>query len=55
MEGMKEGMEKGLEKGKAEGIETNKRDNARNLKQLGVSLDIISQATGLTLEEIEAL
>ena len=29
--------------------------NARNLKKLGVAIDIISQATGLSKEEIEKL
>lgn len=54
--GMAEGLEKGLEKGLALGIEQGTRkttfDNARNLKQLGVSVEIIAQATGLTEEEI---
>ena len=50
-EGRAEGMEKGLEKGR---METN-IENARNLKKLGVAIDIISQATGLSKKDIEAL
>ena len=50
-EGMKEGREKGMKEGKKEG----KLEDAQNLKRLGVSLDIISQATGLSLEDIENL
>ena len=51
MEGYAEGHEKGLEKGRIE----ERLENARNLKNLGVSLDIIAQATGLPLEEISGL
>ncbi len=32
-----------------------KLEDATNLKKLGVALDIISKATGLSLEEIEKL
>ena len=50
-EGRAEGMEEGLEKGR---METN-IENARNLKKLGVAIDIISQATGLSKKDIEIL
>lgn len=50
-EGHAEGMEEGLEKGR---METN-IENARNLKKLGVAIDIISQATGLSKKDIEIL
>ena len=50
-EGRAEGMEEGLEKGR---METN-IENARNLKKLGVAIDIISQATGLSKKDIETL
>ena len=42
-------------KGREEGREEEKLENARNLKQLGVSTEIIMQATGLSSEEIEGL
>ena len=62
-EGREEGIAKGREEGRAEGRaegrtegEQNERiKNARNLKQLGVSTEIISQATGLTPEEVARL
>ena len=53
--GMKKGMEKGLEKGIAQGLEKGKIETARNLKQLGVSIDVIVQATGLSEEEVQQL
>lgn len=42
---------KGFEKGRAEGVIV----TARNLKQLGVPLEAIVQATGLPLAEVEML
>ena len=53
--GMKKGMEKGLEKGIEQGLEKGKIETARNFKRLGVSTDIIMQATGLSEEEIQQL
>ena len=53
--GLERGMKKGLEKGIAQGLEKGKIETARNLKQLGVSTDIIMQATGLSEEEIQQL
>ena len=54
-EGMKEGREEGMKEGKKEGQKEGKLEDAQNLKRLGVSLDIISQATGLSLGDIENL
>ena len=54
-EGHKEGWNLGLEVGKTEGERNTNLKNAYNLKQLGVSIDIIAQATGLTEEEIKQL
>lgn len=42
-------------KGRDQGREAERRDNARNLKRLGVAVDVISQATGLTVEEVEQI
>jgi len=57
--GIKKGMEKGLEKGmvqgRKEGKTEGKIETARNLKQLGVSIDVIAQATGLSEEKIQQL
>ena len=52
-EGRAEGIEEGLNKGLIKGREEEKRENARNLKKLGIAIDVISQATGLSKEEIE--
>ena len=41
--------------GRAEGRAEEKLENARNLKSLGVSMEIIMKATGLSAEEIEKL
>ena len=41
--------------GRAEGRAEEKLENARNLKSLGVSTEIIMKATGLSAEEIEKL
>ncbi|MCP4149141.1 MAG: hypothetical protein GY757_15450, partial [bacterium] len=45
------GMKKGIKKGKEEG----KEEMARKLKNQGVDLEIIAQASGLSIKEIEAL
>ena len=50
-EGRLEGRAEGRLEGRAEG----KSEAAQNLKRLGVSVDIIAKATGLSVEEIEAL
>lgn len=44
---VQEAEEKGMEKGKLE--------TARNLKVMGVSVEVISKGTGLSIEEIEKL
>ena len=49
--GMEKGMAEGLERGMAEGIIL----TARNLKQAGISKEIIAQTTGLSTEEIDQL
>jgi predicted transposase/invertase (TIGR01784 family) len=58
-EGEKIGIEKGekigIEKGKAEGEKKAKIETAKNLIKIGLSVEQISLATGLSIEEIEAL
>ena len=49
--GLKEGMEKGLEKGRQE----ERVATAKRLRGLGVTPDIIAQATGMSVEEVNAL
>ena len=47
--------EEGLAEGRAEGIEQTKLETARNLKTAGIAAEIISQCTGLTLEQVAEL
>ena len=50
-----EGRMEGLKEGRQEGRMEERLENARNFKKMGVSPDIIAQATGLSLEEINGL
>ena len=62
-EGRAEGREEGRAKGLIEGRELGKEDgrleerqkNAKKFKDLGIPLDVISQGTGLSIEEIKKL
>ena len=54
-EGMEKGRAEGKEEGRAEGMSQRSQEIARNLLSLGLPIDQISQATGLTEEEIELL
>ena len=53
--GLAEGREVGLAEGREEGQNEERSKNARNLRELGVDLEIISKATGLTADEIISL
>ena len=46
---------KGLELGRSEGVAQEKREIAKNLKEIGVGMTEIIKATGLSAEEVEAL
>jgi len=56
---MQKGIEKAIQKGKLEGIQEGiqkgKLEDAKRLLELGVNIEIISKATGLSIEEIRAL
>ena len=62
-EGIQEGLERGIEKGIQEGIEKGiqkgRREEqiaiARSLKNAGIDIKIISENTGLSVEEINKL
>ena len=54
-EGWAKGEAEGRAKGEAEGEAKGKTDVARNLKQMGLPVDTIAQATGLTPEDIKRL
>ena len=49
------GLAEGEARGRSEGSHQKALQDARNFKRLGVSVQIIAQATGLTREEIEKL
>ncbi len=61
--GVKKGLKKGLEKGRKQGMKKGfargshaaKLETAANLKRMGMSFAQISEATGLSLEEIQKL
>ncbi len=50
-----DGLAEGEAKGEAKGIRKEKLENARKMKQLGIAAGTISQVTGLTTEEVDAL
>ena len=54
-EGRSEGIQQGIRQGFADGAYQKALQDAANFKRLGVSIDIIAQATGLSKEEVEAL
>ncbi len=53
--GIQTGMEKGIQKGREEGLYQASHNIALNFLKLSIGVDQISQATGLSLKEIEAL
>ena len=53
--GLERGLEQGLEQGLAKGREKEKEGIARNLKEMGLPIETIVQATGLTVENIAKL
>lgn len=55
MKGKAEGMAQGIAQGKAEGMAEGKEEIARNLKQMGMDVQTIVQATGLDQEVIDKL
>ena len=62
-EGMKEGREKGLKEGKEEGIKEGREEGradktkeiVQNMKKMGMSIEQIAQACGISVEEAEKL
>ena len=50
-EGRAEGRAEGREEGRAEGL----LETARNLKRMGMNVDFIAQATGLSVDECLSL
>ena len=54
-EGLAEGREEGRAEGREEGRAEAKMKTAKNLKQLGVDVETIAKATGLSKDVIENL
>ncbi|MCD9023801.1 Rpn family recombination-promoting nuclease/putative transposase [Cohnella silvisoli] len=50
--GLEKGMEKGLQKGIQEGLREGKLETAMNLLSLGIDIEVIEKATGLSKSEI---
>jgi predicted transposase/invertase (TIGR01784 family) len=55
IEGELKGKVEGKAEGKAEGLIDGKRETAINLLSMGLSVEQIAKATGLSIEEIESL
>ena len=53
--GMKQGIEKGMKQGMEKGIEQATLNVVKNALKKGLSLELISELTGLPVEEIEKL
>ena len=49
------GIEQGKSLGLAEGARQAKLETARNLRTMGLSVENIAQATGLSVQEVDAL
>ena len=54
-EGIQLGEARGIQRGRTEGIQLGRTETARNLLRMGLGLTKIAEATGLPLEEIQAL
>ena len=61
-DGLAEGLERGLQQGREEGLQQGREEKAeaiaqvaRNMLSMGLAVDVVAQATGLTKEQLEAL
>ena len=54
-DGIQQGIQQGLQQGKSLGLIEGKIETARNLLSMGLSLDDIIKATGLSKQEIDHL
>ena len=53
--GIQQGIEQGIQQGFSDGSYKTKLETAKNLLDLGLSVENIAQATGLTQEEVESI
>ena len=54
-ESLRIGIQQGIEQGFSDGAYQTKLETAKNLLDLGLSVENIAQATGLTKEEVESI
>ncbi|UTC62321.1 Rpn family recombination-promoting nuclease/putative transposase [Treponema sp. OMZ 787] len=54
-QGIEQGIERGIEQGFTKGSYQKALETAKNLTEMGFAVEAIAKATGLTIEEIEAL
>jgi predicted transposase/invertase (TIGR01784 family) len=54
-EGRKEGEKEGRKEGEKEGRREEKLETAKNLKSLGIAMEYVTRATGLSYDEITKL
>ena len=54
-EGLEQGLEQGLEKGLEQGLEQGRKQLVCEMISRGMTPELISEMTGLSLEEIETL
>ena len=54
-EGFQEGIQKGLQKGKLQGLQEGKLEVAKNLLNVGMAIDKISEVTGIPIDELQKL
>ena len=54
-EGIEEGIKEGIKEGRREGIKEGIYSVASNMKKAGIDIQVIQQATGLTVEEIKQI
>ena len=50
--GIEKGIKKGIEKGRMEGVYNNKLETARKSLNMGLTIEVITELTGLSKEEI---
>ena len=53
--GIQKGIQKGIQQGIQQGIENNKIEIAKNMLNKNMKINVISEITGLTKEEIEKI
>ena len=54
-QGLEEGKAQGLQEGKTQGMQQSKIEIAKKMLSKGISLDLITEMTGLSEEEIKTL